>query len=615
MMRYSFLVLCALCVATGAVSRGKAAPLEFVDLGEPARVFSLPLEFVTGSAGPGYTAWGVHEAHDNTSIIGIRVETGKARAADLTQFGKAHVQMTLGADGNIYAYAGNPGHFVKYDLKTEKLTDLGIPARPASYSIGSAVGPKGEFYVGTFPQTCLVECDTLTGRIRSFGRLSPDERQCYALSPAAGADGTIYCPVGLHHRELWAIHPITGAKKQILPERLTMDQGIPQVWIGVDGDVYGRAGRAAFRCYPDRIEIGPVKPERSRKPLQAGNLTLTGLDAGGQIRLLDSKSRKVRQLQTDYSGAPRIVYSVSCERDGKIYGGTAFPAFSFAYDKASGTITNLGRISTASVQVYDTLNTPGGLLLSAYMPASLDLYDPGLPIGKNNPRPIASIDGQERPMQVIQGPDGMIYTGTVPSKGRLGGALVRANPRDFTTRVWTNLITNQSLFHLVSIPETGEILCSTSVTGGSSAIPSEKEACIFLWHCSKEKVMFRAQPVRGAKSYGSVVRAANGMIYGVANDSFYVFDPSARKVVFTGTLPVKNLRFPGLSDDPVGPRNLIYGLGDDAVFAIDPSSNTARIVGRDPSVRRAQGFFVSRDLVLYYGAGSRLMRCNLAGTQ
>jgi hypothetical protein len=250
--------------------------------------------------------------------------------------------------------------------------------------------------------------------------------------------------------------------------------------------------------------------------------------------------------------------------------------------------------------------------------AYVDLYDPAKPIKQGtNPRRVGRAEGQERPVQWCLGPDGMLYTGTEPAKGRLGGALMRVNPADLSLKVWPTPIPNQSIEYLAPIPETNELFCTTSIRGGSSAIPTEKEACVFIWDIKKEEMVFRADPIPGSKTYGRAVRGQNGLIYGVVGGKFYVFDPKARKVVFTGDLPVKYVYFPQLNREPVGPRGLIYGLGEGAVFAIDPTDNSARIVARDPSIgggpgeRGAFGFFVTQDGVLYYGAGATLMRCFL----
>ena len=588
------------------------ASFTFEDLGEPVRLRELQIQVVTHDSGRGCIAWSNYETSDKHALVGVHLDSGDVTWVDLTRFGRTHIQMIQAEDGNLYAYTGSPGHFLKYDVAKRELVDLGVPAKPASYWLGNAVGPDGKFYVGTYPQTCLVRCDPRTGKVVNLGRISEDPKECYLLFPVASAGNVIYCPVGLHHRELWAVDATTGAKKQILPPALTKAQGNPRVWLAADGHVYGESDSAKFRCHPDRIEIGKTQPPALRKPLLAGDKIVGSINAAGKLALTDVKTRKVAILQTRYEGAPRSIFSVSCERDGKIYGGTFSPAITFCYDTRSGKLADLGRLSTAPIQVYDTLNHPSGLFLSSYMLASVDFFDPARPIKKpDNPRRIVTVTGQERPAQLTCGPDGMIYTGTFPSKGRLGGALVRINPNDFSSKVWVNVITNQSIFSLASVPELGGLFCTSSIRGGSSAIPTEKEAFVVLWDCQRETVAFRAQPVAGTMHYGAVVRARNGLLYGIAGTKYYAFDPAQRKTVFTGALPVKSVRFPELSDEPAGPKGLIYGVGDDAVFAIDPADHSVNIIARDKSLTRAFGFFVTPDETLYYGCGSRLMRCKL----
>ena len=194
---------------------------------------------------------------------------------------------------------------------------------------------------------------------------------------------------------------------------------------------------------------------------------------------------------------------------------------------------------------------------------------------------------------------------------------MRVNRKDGLLKVWPTPIADQSVEYVAPVPETGELFCTTSVRGGSSAIPTETSACVFLWDTAKEEMVFRADPVPGTETYGRAVRGRNGLIYGLAEKRYYVFDPVGRSIVFTGELPVKSLRFPHLNREPVGPRGLIVGLGDDAVYCIDPADNSARVLARHPSIGSpgkggAHGFFVTPDGVLYYGSEATLMRYRLA---
>lgn len=605
-----------LAILAFIADRGRAAEpskFGFENLGEPVSRRSLAMRCITQDEAGNFTAWGAHESADKFALVGIRLDTVEMTWLDTTHFGTRHIQMIAAPNQCVYAFTGVPGHFLKYDTVKRQLIDLGAPAPKGTYWAGSTVAPDGKFYVGTYPDTELVRCDPGTDRIENLGRVGTDPKQRYIIHPTASDEGVIYCPVGQHHAEVWAVDPTTSARTQILPESLTKAQGAPAIWTATDGRVYGRVGETLFLCRRDGVEIGKTAPPRYYpEKMNAGGQRVGDIDDEGRLELTDLQIGKKTLLPTKYSGAPRTIFSVSCERDGVIYGGTVSPAHSFSYNSRTSQLADLGPLSSGPVQVYDTLNHPRGLFISSYMNASVDFFDPALGVKKpENPRRIVTLEGQERPMQLAEGPDGMLYTGTVPAKGRLGGSLLRVNPHDFSYRVWENVIPNQSILRLAAIPETGELFCTSSVSGGSSAIPTEKEACAFLWDCKREEVVFRVQPFAGATSYGAVVRAPTGIIYGGSANRYYAFDPKKREVIFAGKLPVKSVRFPELNDIPVGPRGLIYGIGDGAVFAIDPIDHSAKIIVADPSLANAYGFYVTSEGVLYFGAGSRLMRCRL----
>ncbi len=566
----SILALIVVQFTAFAVIRTNAQPAITVeDLGQPVVRRTLGMRCVTHDSAGMQEAWASFETSDRFALVGVRLDDGRVTWVDINQFGEPptrsrHAQMISAADGNLYAFVGVPGRFLKYDVTKRELIDLGVPAEKGSYWSGSDVGPDGKFYIGTYPNTELVCCDPAPGKVENLGRLTQDERVKYVFHPVVSDDGVVYCPVGLHHGELWAFDTKNGGRRQILPEPMMRKQGKPEVWRGKDGRVYGEWAGVKFRCTPDAIVSGETSPVSPRaNPRFVGDLVVSDIDSDGKLKL--TRGGKTSFLQTEFAGAPRTVFSVSYERDGRIYGGTVSPANTFCYDPATAKFTDFGQISGGPIQIYDTLNHGRGLFISSYMNASGDFFDPAAPMKQGvNPRRVVKLEGHERPMQEIIGPDGMLYTGTVPSKGLLGGALLRVNPSDLSHRLFPNIVFHQSLLRLVSVPQTGEVLGVTSISGGSSAIPTEKEGCLFLWDCKQEKVVFTVSPLPGIKAYGAVVRAADGLVYGVAANKFYAFDPVARKTVFTGTLPVKGLHFPELADEFFGPRGLIYGLGEDA---------------------------------------------------
>src|SRR5262249_9187116 len=139
-----------------------------------------------------------------------------------------------------------------------------------------------------------------------------------------------------------------------------------------------------------------------------------------------------KSIPTGFHGPGVRIYSVGCEHGGKIYGGGFQPAHLFELDPATGALRDLGHVTGGNIQIYDVFSHPRGLFLSSYMGANLDFLAPTRPLRKGeNPRHIAALSQeyqQERAQQIALGPDGMLYTGTIPVKGHLGGALVRVDP-------------------------------------------------------------------------------------------------------------------------------------------------------------------------------------------
>jgi len=601
-------------MTTLLVGMGQPAEPVFEKLGPPVRIKELPLAAVTHDPDGVDLAWGLLnvKGHSETKLVGVRLDNGATVIHDLSPYGASSSAVFPGADGHVYCYVGNPAHFFRVEAASRRLVDLGVPVKDSYYYNGEFRAKDGKAYIGTYPTTALAWVDTNTGEIGSLGRMSDDEKECYALSTAVADDGMIYTAVGLHHMELWAYNPQTREKRQILPAQFTALQGIPTVWLGVDGKVYGQAKDSKFLCQPDGIEMATPPATFYWPRPTSGDWTVGGINAHGALTLTHTKTGEKKLLPTTYEGRAAMVFSVACERDGLIYGSTALPGNMFTIDPKTGKLTDLGVITTGPLQVYDAISRPQGIFIATYMGCHIDLFRPDQPLQEGeNPKYLGHAIGQERPMQWCVGPDGMLYTGTVPAKGRLGGAIMQIDPDKLTIHQFDNVIPNQSITYLEALPDAGLLFGATSVEGGSSAIATETEAVCFLWDCQAEKVVWQGKPIPGAKSYGRALRAANGLLYGVAQGKFYVLDPAKRETVATGDLPVRGLSFPTLNDTPVGPQGLIIGIGDGAVVALDPATNTARVLARHPSLSGAHGFMADSTGTLFYGSGTDLWRVKL----
>ncbi len=607
-----------LLLACFTLSAITAPAQEFENLGMPIRVTNVSIGFVTDGPSGKIRAWGTVSGDEERKLLGFDIATGKQTVVDLLPYRKSNIQIARGQNGSIYVYTGIPGRFLKYNPKTDKLTDLGIPNSDTRYWLGGphAIGPDDTFYVGTYPEARLVGVNMRTDKTLDLGRLTSDDRQLYIINPAVSDDNIVYAPVGLHHRELWSVDPKTGKKNQILPKNLQDGQGAPTVWTGIDGQVYGRSGSATFLCKPGGIELGKTAdPRKYPERVTAGNIAVRGVDDLGRLILDSAQGAKNRRyVQTDFAGVGEGIYSLGDVANGWLFGSAIKPGKAFAVHLTTGETRDLGLITRGRIQVYDFLNHEKGLFAASYTGGHLELLDVDDALNGKAGKSIIQLSGkhgQERPNQLIQGPDGGIYTVTTPVKGHLGGALVRIDPADLSTKVWRHLIPDQSLMSAAPVAKTGELFVASDVRGGTGTQPSASEAFVFLWDPKKEEVVHKAQPVRGARRYGAAVTAKNGLIYGIAQKHYYAFDPVKRETVHVGVLPTGEPRFPGLHPEPIGNEGLIYGIAGGAVIAIDPRDHSVSIVAEHESLKRTHGFYVTDDKVLYYGSGPNLMRVQL----
>lgn len=609
---FIWIALALLCAAAGAQE------LTFENLGVPTLETGHALSFTTQHPDGHYVAWAPHESPDHLGLFGVRLDTGEYFLVDLSMFGSSHVSPVHGRDGNIYVYVGSPdAHFVRVDPATCEVADLGVPATQSSYFSSGAVGPDGRFWIGSYPRATLVWLDTNTGEFGEVGRIPSDERQKYQFPTLRVSDDNIvYCPVGLHHQELYAYDPATGEFTQILPEEMTSRTGSVRVWRAADGQVYGRSGQDAFRCTPTGIEPVAEAPG-SGQLVMAGDEAISDINDAGVVSFTNQETGETRELQTQYLGRKVMIYSVCTEWDGRIWGGNGFPAGVFSCDPATGELVNHGPHTGGRIQIYDIIGTPRGLLLSAYTGATLNLWNPNAGEAEVDNVSLARGENQERATQWIVGPDGNYYIGSRPIKGHVGGGLCRVvlGAEGPEATWWVDPIGAQSVQSCAPVPEINAVLCATSNYGGTSSIPTEPEGHVFLWDCAEERVTEVDEPIPGTRSYGSPVRANTGIVYMAANTPdgmrYIAWDPVKRELLHVGELPGTRFHFPNMHEIPVGDAGLIVGLIDDAIFAIDPADHSTRVLARHPSLATAQGFMVDSTGTLYYGSEGELWRCDL----
>jgi outer membrane protein assembly factor BamB len=599
----SLLLLCFASVLPAAPSEvGK-----FESLGIPVRVGGL-MGCVVGPDGRGGEAlyFNLNQAAAPLFLVQVNPDTGEARQFNAPQ-GPGAWAFIVGPDEKIYLGTWESGWLLRFDPKQpgKGIENLGKPAESETYLWQFAIGKDGKIYSCTYPNAKLVSFDPATGQSEDLGRMHPTEM--YARSVAAGADGLIYVAIGTQQGDIVAYDPKTREHHSALPESLREnpqpDSGA--VSLGADGHVYG-----FFRDKTLRLENGKatlVKAASAPPPLKLRDGRVVTARDRGSFTLQDPKTGESTPRKFKYAGAGDLIFVVGNGPGGCIYGSTAMPMEIFRYDPKAKSSEHLGGMPGG--EVYSLLEREGKLYLCYYGGAIMNLYDPAKPFWKFgtgadcNPISFGGVgDGHLRPRAMIDGPEGMMYVGSEPPYGQLGGAMGVWDPRlNKTVENYRNLVTNQSIVSLAWEPKSGLIFGGSANVGGGGTRPSEKEAKFFAFDPKQKKKVFETALVTGATKYPATF-AVKGKVFTTVGDQMIEFDPQAMKAVKTIPLPGAQTEI-ALGQDRAG---RLVGLTTKGVYILDPEKSELVHTAASP-VPVNCGFALTDDAV-YFGSKAELWR-------
>lgn len=549
------------------------------DLGVPVRDAMAWAAFL----GPGksgikdtiYISFGQYKAP--LFLLAVNPDTGKMKqfngplSSEMGSWG-----FTFDRENRIYFGSYYHAHLLRFDPKTEKWDDLGQPGgEKESFICSLTTSPDGKIWGGTLPSTNLFSYDPKTGVTRNFGRMDPTQFYCY---PTAGEDGLIYCAISFQKMDIVVFDPDRETKTSLIPleERRP---GRVTLLKGKDGKVYAKLA-AQDRWF--RIEEGKRLLEVPSPDIPFPD---KGLPDGRLFQVMDNaflridnpSTKEVKEILLRFEVSGAAIFVVGAGPDGRVYGGSMLPLRLFVYDPQSGSLTNLGRASQATGEIYSMGVLDNKLYLCSYPEARLSVYDPKrtLQFGEGeeaNPRDLGPLgDGQYRPRTMLAGPHGKLYIGSDPDYGLFGGAISVYDPEKNERRVYRHVVKNQSIASLAYIEKLDLIAAGSSIRGGTGTRAVEKEARLILWDPKEEKKIFEVIPVPEARTIRSLASTEEGIVYGVTEDGkVFVFDAEKREVK-----KVFDLGF----EDPLeislqpGPEGRLYGLAEEAIFVIDPKSD------------------------------------------
>jgi len=560
----------------------------------------------TGERNTIYLSFGQYNAP--LFLLAVNPDTGEMRqfkgplSSEMGSWG-----FTVDHENRVYLGSYYHAHLLRFDPKTERWDDLGQPGgEKESFICSLTTAPDGKIWGGTYPSSNLFSYDLKTGISENFGRMDPEQFYCY---PTAGEDGLIYCAIQFEKTDIVVFDPKTKSKVSLLPS-VGRKPGRVSLIKGRDGRIYSRLSTQEqwFRIEGGQKFI-PVSQQEIPFPLQ-------GLPDGRQFHLVENKilriqnpaAKEEKEIPLEYEASGASIFVVSAGPDGRIYGSSMLPLRLFVYDPENKRLTNLGKVSHATGEVYSMGSLDGKLYLASYPEARISVYDPKRPLqfGDNedsNPRDLGPVgDGQYRPRAMIAGPHGKVYIGSYPDYGLLGGAIGVYDPEKNEKRVYRHIVKNQSIASLAYIEKLDLIAAGSSVRGGTGTRATEKEAILILWDPKEEKKIFEIVPVPEAQTILSLAATPNGFVCGITNnEKVFVFDPEKREVKKAFDLGFKDPIEVSLQLNADG---RLYGLAKNAIFFIDPKDDRISLLARPPVPIDSGMALLGRKI--YFGSGANL---------
>jgi len=565
-------------------------------------------------------------------------------------------------EDEVYIGTHHRANLFRLSLRDGQITDLGFPfaatetggkKRGEEFIWSLTFASDGKVYGGTYPGGKLFSYDPAAGEYHDLGAIVEGEKYVRALS--GDFPGRLYIGVG-SHAELVVYDLASGRKRSILPEKykgrafvyhlqrlnhFLIAAVVPEPVIlifdsrgdslvkeiltpaGEDGLYF--FGSESIIPRGEAIYFGTSPTGNLYEyDLSKGEVTKVADGLGGPFGLAADRYVFCRTAFDEYLIYDLAAQSVVLRRpahfegeglpiasltegpDGKLYGGAFMNQHVFSYDPRAGNLHDLGPSVSFGGQVSSLCSVGGRIYLGHYVKAQLSVYDPKTPWrpgpGREaNPRVIGSVDNdQDRIPAMTLGPDGKLYLGTRAAYGKLGGSLTVFDPTSESFTVHRNIVEAQDV-HCLTTDGQRSIYAGCSKEGGLGAQIRAKEAHLFVWDVEAQAKVFETIPVDTASYVNSLSVGKDGLIYGSADSTFFIFDPAKREVIWR-----KDPGFGDLTNVVASWDGFIYGTTARSFYRFDPRERTFGTIAKlsGESVRNL--LLETKEGELYLAAAEKL---------
>jgi hypothetical protein len=320
---------------------------------------------------------------------------------------------------------------------------------------------------------------------------------------------------------------------------------------------------------------------------------------GPSFRVTGADGRVIERT-LPYHGNVVPIFRLAIGAD-RVYASTVLPIHFLCFDEARRALDDLGYLGNGEIYSFAAQGTR--LFAAAYAAsAPLFSFDTSRPFQPGvNPTAVRyqGMNTGWRPLALVPGPDGKVYGAAIATYGQLSGPLISWDTAANRVEQTEPVIPDQGISTLAAWKD--YLIGGTTVAGGGGSHPTHKEARLFMWDPRTRRVIFQTVPLPGVETLNDFVLAPNGLLYGIGDRSFFVFNPNTHAVEARGDLPVHS---PTYNAAAIGPDGRIWALAVDGIFTIDPATKRAEIAAIPPVTITAG--FALRGRAIYFAHGADL---------
>ncbi len=561
------------------------------------------------------------------ALLMVDAETGRGEQFPMPfdQRGDTIYFSLLSSRNRLYTLFGD--HFVEFD-PTQRAFTFQSPVRPHS-AMSMTEDDHGDIWAATFPTAGLVRFNPETRKLTDFGSVRQEDWTQYPRRIATDDLGWVYVGTGYAASQITAFNPATREAGPLLGE-VERAQGLPALYPGVDGKVYGAPLATSndrwYEFYRGQAKLLGASPGVKRKPIVAGaqQLLHTRFPTGRTLQSLDLTERSLvtvapqatdtTRVSFDYQTEGAAILAVAASPQGALCGGTMFPFRFFNYDSAKNRWTNRECLGQ-----WNTLARQGDhLFVGAYGQGMLLEWAPErewTPTKAGDPtsNPLlvtTSTPTVYRPRALLACPDDRtLVMGGSPPRGRTGAGLLLWDRETQTPTLLpdTAVGPDQSTMSLVALGE-GKVLGGTTTAPAGGGVRKAREAELYLLDLATRKVQWHAAVLPGVQAYSDLCSGAHGLVYGLADrNRFFVLDPVQRQVVYEQSTGASFGHAPyqqGPRYFVRGPGETVYVLFERAIAQVDAVDHHLHLLTKAPVPIGPGGDYLEGRI--YFASGSHL---------